>query len=370
MIKAADVLRADILAMTAYPVAAEVAGFIKLDAMENPYRLPEKLRIELARRLAEAPINRYPIPSHKRLKAAIGAKFGVPDTLGLMLGNGSDELISLLASAVAKPGAVILAPVPGFVMYELSAKLANVKFVGVPLNEDFSINLQRMRDAYTEHRPALTYLAFPNNPTGNCFDAQAFEALIAEAPGLVVSDEAYQPFARDSWIGKVSQYDHLLIMRTVSKLGLAGLRLGYLAGAKHWIEQLEKIRPPYNINVLSAIAAEFALEHAAELEGQAARIVVDRDRLATALAGLPGVEVFPSRANFILIRLANSRLVHAHLVSRKVLVREVSTMHPLLTSCLRITVGTAVENKVLLEMLGEAIAQAQADAELNPQSHA
>jgi histidinol-phosphate aminotransferase len=324
--------------------------------MENPYRLPESTRVELGRRLAEVAINRYPGPAHKALKAAIAHHLGVPADLAMVLGNGSDELIQLLALAVAKPGAVIMAPAPGFVMVEISARLAGVEFVGVPLAADFSLDLPALLAAIAQHRPALLYLAYPNNPTGNCFDPAAIETVIRAAPGLVISDEAYQPFARDSWMPRVAQFDNLLVMRTVSKLGLAGLRLGYLAGPARWIDEIDKIRPPYNVNVLTEAAAQFALEHHEELEQQARQLVIDRDRLMVQLAALAGVQTFPSRANFVLVRVPDASAVNAALRTRKVLVRDVSGMHPLLANCLRLTVGTALENKLLLEALGQALA--------------
>jgi len=349
-----DPIRPDIVAMSGYKVL-DASGMIKLDAMENPYPMPPELRRALGERLAELPINRYPSPGHDALEQAIRTRFDVPADAGLVLGNGSDELITMLAVATARPDAVHLAPQPSFVMYELSARLAGSRFVGVPLRADFSLDVDAMLAAITEHRPAVVWLAYPNNPTGNAFAPDAIEAVLAAAPGLVVLDEAYQPFAQDSWMPRLRDEERLVVLRTVSKLGLAGLRLGYLAAAPRWTAQLQKVRAPYNVNVLSDAAARFALEHLDVLDAQAARIRADRERLAQRLRELPGVEVFPSRANFVLVRVADSERTERGLRSRGLLIKDLGRMHDLLRNCLRLTVGTEEENRLLLEALRESL---------------
>ena len=352
--RVAAIVRPDVLAMSAYPVP-DAAGLVKLDAMENPYPLPDALRAELGRRLAEVPLNRYPVPAYAALKALIRARLGVPEGFDVVLGNGSDELITLLSVATATPGATVLAPVPGFVMYEVSARLAGSAFVGVPLAADFALDAGAMLDAIARHRPAVVWIAYPNNPTGNCFDDGAIEAIVRAAPGVVVVDEAYQPFALDSWMPRLPRHPNLLVMRTVSKLGLAGLRLGYLAGAPAWLEQLEKVRPPYNVGVLAEAAAIFALEHQDVFDAQAARLRADRDALAARLAALPGVRVFDSRANFILVRVPDGPAVWRALRERGVLVKDVGRMHPSLADCLRLTVGAPAENDALVAALSQSL---------------
>ena len=274
---------------------------------------------------------------------------------GLLLGNGSDELISLMSVACARPGAAVLAPAPSFVMYDVSTRLAGMDYVPVSLKPDFSLDTQAMLQAIAQHRPALVWIAYPNNPTGNAFDRAAIEQILAAAPGLVVLDEAYQPFADDSWMGQLPHHDKLVVMRTVSKLGLAGIRLGYMAAAPRWIEQFDKVRPPYNVSVLNVECALFALEHAPVFAAQAQLICSERERLLAALATFPGLQPFPSQANMILLRVrgqpgAAARLYDA-LKKRQILVKNVSTMHPLLANCLRLTVGTAPENTLLLAAL-------------------
>lgn len=350
-----DLLRPDILAMSSYHVPP-AAGLVKLDAMENPYALPGALKRALADRLAAVAINRYPAPSYARLKQLIREKLGVPAGAEVLVGNGSDELITMISVATAKPGATVVAPAPSFVMYDLSTRLAGSRFVPVPLAADLSLDVDAMLAAIAEHRPAVVWLAYPNNPTGDCFRRADVERILAAAPGLVVLDEAYQPFALDSWMDELSRHDHLVVMRTVSKLGLAGIRIGYMAASPRWIAEFDKVRPPYNVSVLDEAAAEFALEHLDVLQAQCARIRDDRERLRAALDAIPGVATFPSRANFVLVRVAGATAVAAGMRERGVLIKDVSRMHPLLADCLRLTVGTPDENAAMLEALRGALA--------------
>lgn len=347
------IIRDDVRAMGAYHVA-DSHGLVKLDAMENPYQLPPALREQLGKRLSEVALNRYPVPTSEALRARLKTIMEVPAGMDILLGNGSDEIISMLAMAAARPGAKVLAPVPGFVMYAISAQFAGLEFVGVPLRADFTLDRAAMLAAMATHQPAIIYLAYPNNPTGNLFDAADMAAIVRAANGevcqsLVVVDEAYQPFAQDSWMPRLADFGNLLVMRTVSKLGLAGIRLGYMAGAPAWLEQLDKVRPPYNINVLTEATALFALEHVDVLDEQAAQLRDERARLAAALGALPGVTVFPSDANFLLLRVPDAAQTFDRLLARKVLIKNVSKMHALLANCLRVTVSTPEENAQFLE---------------------
>jgi histidinol dehydrogenase len=349
----AAVVRQDVKSMHAYAIQPS-AGLVKLDAMENPFRLPEALRRELGRRLGEVAINRYPTSCVGAVVAALASYVKLPAGCKLMLGNGSDELISLLALACDRPGATILAPVPGFVMYEMSARLQGLGFIGVPLTPHFELDAAAMLAAVEVHRPALTYLAYPNNPTANLFDEAAVERIVeavGRQDGLVVFDEAYQPFSSRSWMDRVGTLPHVLVMRTLSKFGLAGVRLGSLAGPALLIDEIDKVRPPYNISALNAEATLFALEHGDEFARQAAVLRGERERLQGALRGLPGVEPFPSEANMILVRVADAAAVFESMKRRGVLVKNVASLHPLLADCLRVTVGTAEENGLMIEAL-------------------
>jgi histidinol-phosphate aminotransferase len=356
-----NIIRPEVRALAAYHVP-DASGFVKLDAMENPFRLPMHLREELGRKLADVTLNRYPIPSYAKLKSAIIETFGVPPGFGVVLGNGSDELISIVSIACAKPGAKVLAPVPGFVMYEMSAKFAGLEFIGVPLKADFSLDKEAMLDAIARHRPAITYLAYPNNPTGNLFHAEDMAAIMQAVSdtGIVIVDEAYQPFAQQTFMGRLPEFSNMVVMRTVSKLGLAGVRLGYMSADGALLAEFDKVRPPYNINVLTEATTEFLLEHAAVLDEQAANLRQERTKLALALQAIPGVEVFPSAANFLLIRVQKTGCDGAELfnrlLQRKVLIKNVGKMHTLLENCLRVTVGTSDENKSFLNAFAAALA--------------
>ncbi|CAM2194616.1 histidinol-phosphate transaminase [Paraburkholderia sp. A1RI_3L] len=346
-----DIIRRDVLAMTSYPVP-DASGFVKLDAMENPFALPEALAAKLGEHLAAVALNRYPAPRPEALIAKIKRTMNIPAECDVLLGNGSDEIISIISTACAKPGAKILAPVPGFVMYQVSAKLANVEFVGVPLKADFTLDVDAMLAAIAEHQPAVVWLAYPNNPTGTLFDGGEMERIIAAATkSLVVIDEAYQPFAQHSWMPRAAAFDNVVVMRTVSKLGLAGIRLGYLAGLPAWLNEFDKVRPPYNVNVLTQAAADFLLDHVDVLDAQAAQLRDERTKLAAAVAQLPGAEVFPSAGNFLLVRVPDAAATFETLLTARVLIKNVSKMHPLLANCVRLTVGSPDENAQLLAAL-------------------
>lgn len=348
------VIRQDIQSMHGYAVQPS-AGLVKLDTMENPFPLPPALREALGRRLADVALNRYPAERGDLLRAKLAAHAGMPDDCDIMLGNGSDELISLLALACDVPGNSVLAPLPGFVMYAMSAKLQGLPFIGVPTTADFELDLPAMLAAVREHQPALVYIAYPNNPTANLWDDAAIDAIIEAAPGLVVIDEAYQPFAARDSMARLKRHEHVLLMRTMSKFGLAGVRIGYLIGRKPLIAEVDKLRPPFNISVLNCEAALFALEHVDEYARQAAIIRSERDKLLAALRDLPGVKPFPSEANMILARVADSAAAFAGMKARGVLVKNVAGLHPLLANCLRLTVGTPDENVKMLQALKESL---------------
>jgi histidinol-phosphate aminotransferase len=350
-------IRQDVQAMHAYAIQ-DAAGMVKLDAMENPYQLPLALQAELGQRLGALAINRYPGSRINDLSVSLARHVALPDGCALMLGNGSDELISLLALACALPGASVLAPVPGFVMYAMSAQLQGLSFHGVPLTPDFELDEAAMLAAIEQHRPAITYLAYPNNPSANLWDDAVIERIIlavGKQGGLVVMDEAYQPFASKSYLERMGRHSHVMLMRTLSKFGLAGVRLGYLMGPQALIEQVDKVRPPYNVSVLNCECALFALEHEAVFAAQALAIREQRAMLFEALADLPGVRAYPSDANMILLRVPDAQRSFNGLKQRKVLVKNVSSLHPLLANCLRLTVGTADENRLLLAALQESL---------------
>jgi histidinol-phosphate aminotransferase len=349
----ASAIRAEIVAMNRYPVA-DASGYVKLDAMENPYTLPPNLRLELGERLANVLLNRYPVPNYTALKASVCSKLGVPAGFDVMLGNGSDEIIAILTQATA--GGTVLCPSPSFVMFEVNAKLNRSPFVGVPLKADFSLDMPAMRAAIALHQPKLIFLVNPNNPTGNLFPDQEIEEIVKIAPGLVVVDEAYVPFAQHTWMPRLIEFPQLAVMRTVSKIGLAGIRLGYIAAGQHWLNEFEKVRPPYNLNVLTEEAAKFALDHLEVLNEQTALLRDEREVLRSGLQKIDGLTAFPSKANFILVRVNDGPALCEKLRREKILVRDCHQMNPSLANCVRLSVGTPEQNRLMLAAIERGLA--------------
>ncbi|MDZ7937692.1 MAG: aminotransferase class I/II-fold pyridoxal phosphate-dependent enzyme [Rhodoferax sp.] len=371
-------IRQDVQSMHAYNVQ-DSKGMVKLDAMENPHRLPAELQEALGKRLGALAFNRYPDGRVNDLRHALAAYAGMPAGMDIMLGNGSDELISLLAMACDVPPApgqtdftkpVILAPVPGFVMYAMSAQLQGLDFCGVPLTADFALDVPAMVAAIDKQQPAIVYLAYPNNPTANLWDVADMRAVVAAARAagsIVAIDEAYQPFSSLTWLDEMradpAANAHVLLMRTLSKFGLAGVRLGYMMGPAALVAQVDKVRPPYNISVLNYECALFALEHSEAFSAQARDICAQRATLLGALRAMPGLKAWDSDANMVLVRVLgegpadadSAQKVFDGLKARGILVKNVSKMHPLLAQCLRLTVGTADENAQLLKALQESL---------------
>lgn len=338
-----QIIRPEILALSAYHVPP-ATGMIKLDAMENPYPLPPVLREEIAQLTANAPVNRYPDASAASLKAALRQALSISDDMEILLGNGSDEIIQIIAMALARPGAALMSVEPAFVMFRMIAAFANIQYVGIPLKKDFSLDLETMLAAIAEHKPAVIFLAYPNNPTGNLFDSAAILSIIQATSGIVVVDEAYHAFADASFMDKLAQYPNLLLMRTLSKSGLAGLRLGLLIGRPEWLIQLEKVRLPYNIGIMTQLIAEKVLHHTAVLSEQAEAIKSERTKMSAFLGTIAKIEVYPSDANFILFRIHAASQIFQALKKRKILIKNLDGTHPLLENCLRVTVGTPDEN--------------------------
>jgi len=352
--RAHALLRKEVLDLRAYHVP-DSFGYIKLDAMENPYPLPPTLREEIAAIVASAAINRYPDPNPASLKEQICASQSIPTGIEVLLGNGSDELIQLLALSLNKTGATMLSVEPSFVMYRMIAIFTGMRYAGVPLTPDFSLDLAGTLSAIEREQPALVFLANPNNPTGNLFAKVDVKQIIEAAPGLVVMDEAYYAFAGESFMPHLASYPNLLVMRTFSKLGMAGLRLGFLAGSKTWLEQLDKLRLPYNVNVLTQLVAGKLLAHNDVLMQQAEQIRKDRAWLYQQLGEIPALQVFPSEANFLLFRMNDAHAVFNGLKLRGVLIKNLDGGHRMLKDCLRVTVGTQAENERFVKALIEII---------------
>ncbi len=340
-------------------------GMIKLDAMESPYPWPPpELLSQWSQAMSQVPLQRYPDAQACALKAGLRKTLKIPDSVGLMLGNGSDELIQLLMQTIGSDRDTVLSLTPSFSMYAQIAVSCNRRFATVALDaSDFSLPEARLLAHVAQLKPAIIFIAYPNNPTGNLFDRNTLDALLAAAPGVVVIDEAYSAFTEHSFLPALQRYPNLLLLRTMSKTGLAGIRLGLLMGHPQWLVEIEKCRLPYNINSLTQAAALFALRHNTILQQQAQRICAERARLSVQLAQRIGVRVWPSAANFILLRTLPGRgaRIHHAMCKHGVLVKHLGqAADRLLADCLRITVATPSENERLLEALDAALQEAEA----------
>lgn len=357
MNKVTQWIKPAIRAMQAYRVP-DAGDFIKLDAMENPYNWPGTLKRAWLTELESVPMNRYPDAGASVVKERLREVMAIPDDTGLILGNGSDELIQMIAMAVAQPGRCLLTAEPGFVMYRLIAHSVGIDYCGVPLEASgFSLDKDAMLSAIEDKQPAVVFLASPNNPTGNLFDKMSVLDIVRTAPGLVIIDEAYHAFAGETYLPHVVDFDNLLIMRTLSKSGLAGLRLGYLTGPGEWLDELEKIRLPYNINALTQLTVSFMLKHQEVLAEQTGRICEERERLYRELVAHEPLQVWPSRANFLLFRVDDqpADVIHSGLKEKGILIKSLHGSHPLLENCLRVTVGTEEENRQFIAALENLI---------------
>lgn len=345
-------VRPEIRALSAYHVPP-ATGLRKLDAMENPYRWPNDVVERWLDLLRDAALNRYPDPTAPAVKEGLRREMGVPAGHEILLGNGSDEIIQMLALLVAGRGRCVMAPEPGFVMYRMIATLTGLDYVGVRLDSQFDLDLDAMLAAIRLHQPALLFLALPNNPTGNLFSVDRVRAVIEACEGLVILDEAYTAFTDRDHLSFIQDYDNVLVMRTLSKVGLAGLRLGMLIGDATWLTEVDKVRLPYNINVLTQLSAEFALEQFQVMRQQTAAIRAERERLQSQLRSIVGLEVWPSEANFLLVRtpVGRARLLFEQLKQRGILIKCLDGSHPMLDECLRITVGEADDSDAVVAAL-------------------
>lgn len=342
--------------MSAYKVA-DAQGLIKLDAMENPYNWPEDIKKEWLETLKDCPLNRYPDPEARQLVHTIKRLNQIPDQLDVLLGNGSDEIIQLLLMALPCT-ACVLAPAPGFVMYKQLSDCLGLDYQGILLlANNFDLDLPAMLSAIEQHQPSVIFLAYPNNPSGNLFSEKSIREIIETSKGLVVIDEAYVPFAGASFINALAQYDNLLVMRTVSKLGLAGLRLGYIVGNSEVIEQLNKIRLPYNINSLTQLSVDFALSKKALFDEQTQKICAERTNVLKQLNELDNIIAYPSAANFILFRtpVDQAANIFTSIKQQGVLIKNLDSQGGLLSDCLRVTIGKPEENAAFLVALKKSL---------------
>jgi len=343
-----NLVRAEVAGQQAYSID-DIPAEIKLDANENPYRLSPRIKTRLFSAMRSVDLNHYPEPGSGSLRRAYAKHFGVGDDM-ILVGNGSDEAIAILCTAMARPGSSVLIPVPTFAMYRIASLNNGYRVVEIPLDDRGDLDLDAMKAAMKAEEPAITFLSYPNNPTGGCFSADRIEDLIRMSPGLVVVDEAYFNFSGRTFLPLLSRYDRLVILRTLSKIGLAAMRIGFLIGSPALVAELNNVRLPYNLNALSQVAAAFYLEHEPAFLEQSAKILRERERLIRSLRSIPGVRIWPTDANFIFLG-CNSREddVYDALLRKGILVRKFG--RPGGAAGIRVTVGTRKENGEFLKGL-------------------
>lgn len=348
------IFKKEILQQEAYPIE-ETPCRIKLDANENPYTLSPALRQEMFQYLQTISVNRYPDPGAADLKARLSERLGVPDTM-ILIGNGSDELIQMILTAFNSfPSGGVVIPVPTFAMYKICAVNMSHRVIEVPLNHDFDLDGESMLDAMKQANPDLVFLSYPNNPTGNCFNREHMERILNASRGIVVVDEAYFNFSEKTFLPDIDRWDNLIVLRTLSKVGFASIRLGVLVGNPGVIQELNKVRLPYNINAFSQAIALFVLEHEEAFQHQIEHIIRSRKDLFDGLTRIEGITPYATDSNFILFSCATDKnKVYKELLDRGILIKSFSSPG-LLNRCMRVTVGTDAENGEFLGALRDIV---------------
>ena len=341
-------LRSDIKNIDAYHVHVS-KDMIKLDAMESPFGVPEDLKVEFLKCIEQSEVNRYPEADPSPLKDTLRSLMDIPDEFGILLGNGSDELIQLLALACSKDD-LIMSFEPSFVMYELVSKYVNLEYFGVQLDSNFDINLSDALLIIEREKPKIIFIAYPNNPTGNCFDYDAIIEIIKSTNSMVILDEAYYAYSDKSFLSEISNFPNLLVLRTISKIGFAGLRLGLLIGDQETIAQLNKLRLPYNINALTQTSANFLLQDKQRIINNAQIIIEERARLAHELSLFSKFKVYPSQTNFILVHSEDAHSLHTALKENGILIKGFPKGSKL-SDFIRISVSEPVENNILIDAI-------------------
>lgn len=327
--------------LTAYQ-SLEMPSKIKLDANESPYGFT-------AGSLAKISTNRYPDPGAKELKRILAKRF-VVSPANILIGNGSDELIYYL---IATFGGPVLFPVPTFSMYGVITQALGEKKISVQLDREFDIDLEKTISAIKKQGAKLIFLSSPNNPTGNCFSAEKIMKIIEASRGIVVIDEAHQPFSSEKgFLPLLKDYKNLVIMRTLSKIGLAALRLGFLIADAEIIAEVNKVRLPFNVNSFSQAIAVSALKDKQKLNSSIKKIISERDRLFKEMVKIKSVKPFPSEANFILFRVKDPAAVYNSLLQQGIVVRN---MNSAVKGCLRVTIGTHEQNEMFLKTLKDVL---------------
>jgi len=349
-----NLVRKEVLNQEAY-CASSVPCRIRLDANENPYTLSASQKSKIIESLEKVPLNRYPEPGSPELRRGFAGLYGVDEDM-LIVGNGSDELIQLLLIAVKGGASGVMIPVPTFAMYKISALNTGHRVIEVPLDDRFDLDVDSMLEIIKNRSPELVFLSYPNNPTGNCFNPGKIEAVIRASSGIVVVDEAYFNFAGRTFLPYLDKYDNLAVLKSLSKAGLAAMRIGIFIGCPLLAKELNKVRLPYNLNAFSQIIARFYVENEADFQKQADKVAGKREDLFRGLSKIDGIRPYPSDANFILFNCSfDTGSVYKGLIKREILIRKFNAPG-ILGSCMRVTVGNCKENDEFLEALRDVVA--------------
>ncbi len=339
--------------LSAYSVPRYDAG-VRLDGNESPFSLPPEVAKKVLDKLSRIDVNRYPDPEARELRKRISDINGFP-LGGILLGNGSDELIGMLITAFSGGTGRILYPTPTFSMYGISGLALGMELLEVELDRKFDLDIDKIADLIGRKDPDLIFLASPNNPTGNVYSADKIREIIRLSRGVVVVDEAYSDFSGYTFLPLIEEHENLIILRTLSKVGFAGIRLGILYGRANLVHEINKVRYPYNINSLTQGVAEVVLRNHEFVYENIQLIVRERDRVYKSLSKMRGVEPYHSDANFIFFKVGDADYVFKALIARDVLIRNFNKPGRL-ENCMRVTIGTPRENDAFLHALGEILA--------------
>ena len=335
---------------------------IKLNANENPYGLPEEIIEEILRKTKNLEYSRYPNANSVKLSEIVSSFWSLTRD-NIVIGNGSDELIDYLIKAFSEKGRRIITTAPSFAMYKIYSIINGSNFVQIPLSQsNFSLNEDKVLEEAKKEDSSIVFIAYPNAPTGNYFAEDKIIKIIEESGCLVVVDEAYYEFGEKTFVPLISQYDNLVILRTFSKAySLASLRVGYLLSNPEIINEVRKVKSPFNVNTFSQLAAQAVFENKEILKDSIEKIIKERERLINRINELPSFKAHPSRTNFVLVEVGskeNTDLVYNNLLKQGILVQTVSD--PAFSTSryfLRITVGNKKENEILIKGLKDCLKQ-------------
>ena len=349
-----DFLRDDIDLLKEYKIV-DSKNMIKLDAMENPFDLDLNFEIN-GLPSGSSNLNRYPDADCINLRKKLRSKHKLENKFDIIIGNGSDELIQLICLTFLKKENVIMSPSPSFSMYQKISKVLGLKFEEVPLRKDFSLNVNLILEKIIKFNPAIIFLAYPNNPTGNLWSKKDIMEIIKQSNGIVVIDEAYGAFSGESFISEIGRFENLVIMKTLSKIGFAGIRVGYLLGENSLISNINKLRLPFNINSVSQKISEISIDNIEHLDSQIKEIIELKEILISKMQEIDKIETYSSKTNFVLFRILDGSAddIFNSLVSSNILIKNMSDSAGL-ENCLRVTVGSRKENNLFIQSLKKSL---------------